>query len=85
MFLLSYPCPRDSRLVAVNPHPSKIAATSARVFSTLSGLVRQRRQRMVLLSSTSGPAIIVGVLASVIYVYPSCSVHANCAKRNLML
>lgn len=40
---------------------------------------------MVLLSSTSGPAIIVGVLASVIYVYPSCSVHANCAKRNLML
>lgn len=81
MFLLSYPCPRDSRLVAVNPHPSKIAATSARVFSTLSGLVRQRRQRMV----ASGPAIIVGVLASENYVYPSCSVHANCAKRILML
>lgn len=34
---------------------------------------------------SSGPAIIVGVLASEIYVYPSCSVHANCAKRILML
>lgn len=40
---------------------------------------------MVLLFSTSGPAIIIVVLASEVYVYPSCSVHANCAKRNLML